>query len=114
MRALGNHPGANREIFLALVAALACRNPVAKAAYLACRTIGPKPRFKVNPRRFLVREHFEELEGRYRAFGQGGTPLGVRYIIPFHWHWRDAGCGDAVGDGEEAITRLAPPDRLGE
>jgi hypothetical protein len=32
----------------------------------------------------------------------------------FHRHRRDAGCGDAVGDGEEAITRLAPPDRLGE
>ena len=97
MRPLENRSGANREVLLALVAAieavLARRDPLAKAANRATRAIRPKTRFKIDARRLLVGEHLEKLEGRNRALGHRATPRlrseygkkseGVKYIIPF-------------------------------
>jgi hypothetical protein len=67
VRALEYRAGAHRKIFLALVAAieavLACRDPLAKAAYGALWAFRPKVLFKIDARRLLVREHLEQFEG---------------------------------------------------
>jgi hypothetical protein len=76
--ALEYRTSANREVFLALVAAVVTasthRDPIAHAANRAPRSIRPKPPFKVSPRGFLVREHLEKLERRNGALGHGLTP----------------------------------------
>jgi hypothetical protein len=70
--ALENRAGADRKVFLALIAAVVAasprRDPLAHAANRAARAIGPQPPLKVRPRRLLVREHLEKLERRNRAF----------------------------------------------
>ena len=76
--ALEYRAGAHREVLLALVAAVEAalprRDPLAQAADRAARAIRPKPAFKVDPRRLLVREHREKLEGRNGALAHGPTP----------------------------------------
>jgi len=67
VRALEYRAGAHRKVFLALIAAieavLACRDPLAKAAYRAFWAFRPKVLFKVDARRLLIREHLEQFEG---------------------------------------------------
>jgi len=67
VRALEYRASAHRKVFLALVAAieavLACRDPLAKAAYRAFWAFRPKVLFKIDARRLLVREHLEQFEG---------------------------------------------------
>jgi hypothetical protein len=76
--ALEYRASTNREVLLALVAAVVTasphRDPIAHAANRALRAIRPKPPFKVGPRGFLVREHLEKLERRNGALGHGLTP----------------------------------------
>jgi hypothetical protein len=78
VRPLENRSGSNREVLLALIAAikaaLASRNPVAKTAHRAARSVRPKAAFKVNPRRLLVREHLKKLESGNCALGHRATP----------------------------------------
>jgi len=76
--------GADREVLLALIAAvvafLANRDPLAKSADRTTRAVRPKATFKVGPGRFLIWEHFEKLESGNRALGHGLTPdLWVEY-----------------------------------
>jgi len=67
MRPLEYRAGPYREVLLALVTAVvpasARRDPFAKPAYRARRTLRPEPRLKVNASRLLVREHREQLKG---------------------------------------------------
>jgi hypothetical protein len=64
--------GSHREIFLALIAAVKAalprRDPLAKAAYRALRTIRPKVLFQIGPRRLLIWEHREKFERRNGGF----------------------------------------------
>lgn len=76
--ALENRSGSDREVLFALVAAveaaLASRDSLAKAANRAARPIRPKAALKIDPRRFLVREHLEKLESGNCALGHRATP----------------------------------------
>ena len=78
VRPLENCAGADREVLFALIATietfLAGRDPLAKSANWAARSIRPKATFKVDPRRPLVGEHLEKLEGGNRALGHRATP----------------------------------------
>ena len=78
VRALENRSDANREVLLALIAAiksaLAGRNTVAKPTNRAARAVRPKAAFKIDPRCLLVWEPLEKLEGRNCALGHRATP----------------------------------------
>jgi hypothetical protein len=73
VRPLENRTSANREILFALVAAieaaLARRDALAKPADRAADAVRPEAAFEINPRRLLIREHCEKLEGRNGAAG---------------------------------------------
>src|SRR3954451_3311592 len=97
MRPLHHGAGANREVLLALaaavIAALAGRDPVAQAANRAPRAIRPEAAFQPQPARFRVGNHLEKLVCGNDALAHA-EPLdyapiiarksrGVKYIIPF-------------------------------
>jgi hypothetical protein len=76
MRPLKNRSGSNREVLLALIAAIETalmdRDTISKPTNGASRTILPKASFKIDPRRLLVREHLEKLEcGNSKRFHGG-------------------------------------------
>lgn len=73
MRPLENRCRANREIKFALVTAveaepLASRDPLAGNAGRANGAIWPQQRLKIDPRRFLVGDEFEQLKRADRRF----------------------------------------------
>src|SRR5215218_3204879 len=65
MRPFHDRPGANREVLLALaaavIAALACRDALAETADRATRAVRPQPAFEPQPTGFRVRDHLEKL-----------------------------------------------------
>src|SRR4051812_48703703 len=98
MRPLHHRPGANREVLLALaaavIAAFARRDAVSETANRTVRTIRPETAFQPKPARFRVRNYLEKLVGGNGALAHA-EPLdyapiiarksrGVKYIIPFH------------------------------
>ncbi len=82
MRPLEDRPGADGEILFALVAAveatLARRDALAEAAVRTTDAVRPQTAFEVDPRRLLVREHLEKLEGRNGALAHGTSPCSAR------------------------------------
>ena len=78
VRPLEDRAGANREIHLALIAAvvasLARGNAVAGAAGRATRTLWPEPAFQVDASRLLVGEHLEKLVDRDGGLAHGQIP----------------------------------------
>ena len=78
VRPLENRSGSNREVLFALIAAIKSarpnRNTFAKPTNRAARAIRPEAAFEINPRRLLVGEHLEKLEGRNCALGHRATP----------------------------------------
>ena len=77
VRPLEDGAGADGEILFALIAAieatLARRDPLAKAADRATRTIRPEPFFQAPPGSFLIGDHLEKLEGGNGALAHGLT-----------------------------------------
>ena len=75
MRPLENDCRPHREIQLALIAAvvpsLASGDALTTGASRARCTLRPKPRLKIDPRRLLVVEHSEKLEGRNCTLAHG-------------------------------------------
>src|SRR3954466_10053807 len=97
MRPLHDGAGANREVLLALtaavIAALACRAPVPQTPNRAARAVGREVPFQPQPARFRVRNHLEKLVRGNGALRRT-DPLaytsiivrksrGVKYIVPF-------------------------------
>jgi hypothetical protein len=78
VRPLENRSGSDREVLLALVAAIksvfARRNALAKSAHGTARAVRPKASLKIGPRRLLVGKHLEKLESGDCAFGHRATP----------------------------------------
>src|SRR3954447_25112234 len=96
MRPLHDGAGANREVFLALaaavIAALARRDPIAQTANRAARAVRPEAVFQPQPTGFRVGNHLEKLVRGNGALAHA-EPLdyapiiarksrGVKYIIP--------------------------------
>ena len=77
--ALENGPGADDEVFLALVAAieagLADGDPLPQPADRAARAGWPEPALQVDPSGLLIREHLEKLVGGDRDLRHGRNPL---------------------------------------
>src|SRR4051794_4712913 len=78
VRPLEDRASANREIRLALVAAvvsaLARGDTVADAAGGAARALRPEPTFQVDATRLLIGEHFEKLVDRNGGLAHGPIP----------------------------------------
>jgi len=85
---LEDRSGANREVFLALVAPikafLARGDALAKTTDSAARAIRPQAPLKVRARGFLIRKHLEKMECRNGAFGHRLTPDLWREYAPKH------------------------------
>lgn len=73
VRPLENRPGANGEVFGALVTAvvpaLADGDPLTEPADRTAGTVRPQPPLQILAGRFLIREQVEQLEGGDSAFG---------------------------------------------
>jgi len=89
MRPLEDSSRAHSEVQLALIAAvetaLASGNAFLSCTGRASCSIRPKAGLKVNPRRLLVGEHCEKLEGRNCALAHGlivdNSLEGVKYYF---------------------------------
>jgi hypothetical protein len=89
MRPLEDGSRADCEVLLASIAAVEATlthcDPISLRAHYACRAVRPEPRFEVNPRSLLVREHREQLESADCALAHEQIVLksltGVKYYL---------------------------------
>src|SRR3954469_8697455 len=122
MRPLHDGAGANREVLLALtaavIAALACRDPVAETANRAARAVRTEVAFQPQPARFRVRNHLEKLVRGNGALAHA-EPLdyapiivrksrGVKYIIPLNF---SSGQNFISGEAGGAVSGVPPFDQ---